>query len=53
MKQLFSICKAPRKIWRDFPEGTHNDTLTEPNFFGFVFEFVQDVLGGQKMKQSL
>ncbi|KAL8894111.1 MAG: hypothetical protein Q9192_004607 [Flavoplaca navasiana] len=53
MKQLFSICKAPRKIWRDFPKGTHNDTLTEPYFFDYVLEFVQDVLGGQTMKQSL
>ncbi|KAI4241897.1 MAG: hypothetical protein L6R40_004296 [Gallowayella cf. fulva] len=53
MKQLFSICKAPKKIWRDFPNGMHNDTIAEPYFFDYIFQFVQDVLGGRKMDLSL
>lgn len=53
MQQLYSICKAPKKIWRVFPNGMHNDTIAEPYFFDFVLEYVQDVLGGQKMNPSL
>ncbi|KAL8798273.1 MAG: hypothetical protein Q9182_006803 [Xanthomendoza sp. 2 TL-2023] len=53
MKQLFSLCKAPKKVWRDFPNGMHNDTIAEPYFFDYVSQFVQDVLGGRKMDLSL
>ncbi|KAL8770778.1 MAG: hypothetical protein Q9209_003645 [Squamulea sp. 1 TL-2023] len=53
MTQLYSISKAPRKVWRDFPNGMHNDTIAEPYFFDMVLEYVQDVLGGKKMSPSL
>ncbi|KAI4226292.1 MAG: hypothetical protein L6R36_003283 [Xanthoria steineri] len=53
MQQLFSISRAPKKIWRVFPNGMHNDTIAEPYFFDFVLEYVQDVLGGQTMNPSL
>ncbi|KAL8731540.1 MAG: hypothetical protein Q9166_003386 [cf. Caloplaca sp. 2 TL-2023] len=53
MKQLYSICKAPQKIWRDFPNGMHNDTVAEPYFFDYIVRFVQDVLGGQRIDVSL
>ncbi|KAL8856625.1 MAG: hypothetical protein Q9178_006781 [Gyalolechia marmorata] len=50
MTQLFSVCRAPKKIWRAFPKAMHNEIIAEPYFFDFVAEFLQDVLGGPKMK---
>ncbi|KAL8904312.1 MAG: hypothetical protein Q9207_003352 [Kuettlingeria erythrocarpa] len=44
MKELFSVCRAQKKIWREFPNGSHNDTLAEPGFFDQIVEFVRDVL---------
>ncbi|KAL8713574.1 MAG: hypothetical protein Q9220_002436 [cf. Caloplaca sp. 1 TL-2023] len=39
MKELYSICKTKRKIWRDFPNGTHNETIAQPYFFDYVDQF--------------
>ena len=48
MKDLFAVCQAKRKIWRTIPNGSHNDTVAEPDYFRYVYEFIQDqVLGGQ------
>ena len=53
MTELYSICKARKKIWREFPNGRHNDTVAEPNFFDYIVEFVRDLLGGDKMEARL
>lgn len=53
MNELFSVCRVQKKIWREFPNGSHNDTLAEPGFFDQIIEFVRDVLGGQKMELRL
>lgn len=42
MKQLYSICQAPTKIWKELPNGAHNDTVAEPNYFGYILHFVKD-----------
>ena len=48
MKQLFAVCRAETKVWRTIPNGSHNDTVAEPNYFMYIFEFIRDkALGGQ------
>jgi hypothetical protein len=44
MKQLYAVCKAKRKIWKEMPNGSHNETVTEPYFFNYVFDFVSEEL---------
>ena len=40
MKELYAVCKAKRKTWKEMPKGSHNDTVAEPLFFNHVIEFV-------------
>ena len=40
MAQLYKICKSQTKVWRDFPNGTHNDTVAEPGYFAYVDDFI-------------
>ncbi|KAK3167834.1 hypothetical protein OEA41_004280 [Lepraria neglecta] len=48
MKQLFALCQAKTKIWRTIPNGSHNDTVAEPDYFMYIFEFIKNqALGGQ------
>ncbi|KAF2842954.1 BEM46 family protein-like protein [Patellaria atrata CBS 101060] len=42
MRKLYSICRAPVKIWKDFPEGTHNDTVAEPGYFYAIDDFLRN-----------
>jgi hypothetical protein len=42
MKRLYNVCKAKVKIWREFPDGTHNDTVAEPNYFGYIEQFIRE-----------
>lgn len=44
MTQLYAVSKAKRKIWKEMPNGSHNETVTEPYFFNHVFEFVSEEL---------
>ena len=53
MKELYSICQVEKKIWRDFENGRHNETIAEPGFFDCIVQFVRDVMGGQKMELRL
>jgi hypothetical protein len=43
MARLYQICKAP-KTWRDFPKGSHNDTVAEPGYFLFINNFLEKVV---------
>lgn len=45
MKTLFEKCGAYKKIWRDFPDGTHNDTVAAPGYFQAIADFCQDYVG--------
>ena len=48
MKQLYSICKSPTKIWKELPDGMHNDSVGKPFYFNYIRDFVNDeVLGKQ------
>lgn len=53
MKELYAGCRTRKKIWRDFPNGTHNETLAEPYFFDYIVHFVRELLGGQLMEARL
>lgn len=44
MQQLYSVCRAKRKVWKPMPNGTHNNTITEPYFFNYLIEFIDEVL---------
>jgi hypothetical protein len=49
MKTLYEACRASVKVWRDFPEGSHNDTCAERGYFDYIDGFVRDVIiGGKK-----
>jgi hypothetical protein len=39
MTRLFEVCKAP-KVWKALPNGSHNDTVTEPRYFQYIDEFL-------------
>jgi hypothetical protein len=42
MQQLYSVCRAKTKTWRTIPNGSHNDTVAEPDYFMYIFEFIKD-----------
>lgn len=53
MKGLYDVCEAKIKIWKEFPDGSHNDTIAEPGYFDTIDEFiVNDVLGGHSDSKS-
>lgn len=41
MTRLFEICKAP-KVWRELPNGSHNDTVAEAGYFSYIDEFLRE-----------
>ena len=45
MKQLYALSKAKRKVWKEIPNGSHNNTVAEPYFFNYVFDFIAEELG--------
>lgn len=44
MAQLFSMCQSKRKVWKEFPDGTHNDTVAQPGYMNDVFDFITEVM---------
>ncbi|KAF2429922.1 BEM46 family protein-like protein [Tothia fuscella] len=40
MKTLYSVCRTKDKIWREFPEGSHNDTVAEEGYFDAIGDFI-------------
>jgi hypothetical protein len=41
MTRLFEVCKAP-KLWKELPNGSHNDTVAEPRYFQYFEEFLSE-----------
>lgn len=39
MARLYQVCKAP-KVWRELPNGTHNDTVAEAEYFQYIDDFL-------------
>lgn len=42
MQQLYDVCRAKRKVKKDIPNGTHNDTVAEPYFFNYLIDFIDE-----------
>ena len=42
MKHLFEVCQAKIKVWKEFPDGTHNDTVAEPGYFECIEKFIRE-----------
>ncbi|GAA5882152.1 hypothetical protein JCM1840_002029 [Sporobolomyces johnsonii] len=40
MKGLWKVCGSATKEWREFPNGTHNDTCAQPHYFAHIAAFV-------------
>ncbi|KAF2262497.1 BEM46 family protein-like protein [Lojkania enalia] len=40
MVQLYRICRSEPKIWKEFPNGSHNDTVAEPGYFAYIDDFI-------------
>ncbi|KAK6357492.1 hypothetical protein TWF718_001801 [Orbilia javanica] len=51
MKRLHAISKAPIKVWRDFPNGTHNDSVMEVGYFEHINDFINDEVTRHKKAQ--
>ncbi|KAF2134285.1 alpha/beta-hydrolase [Dothidotthia symphoricarpi CBS 119687] len=41
MSRLFQVCKAT-KVWKELPNGTHNDTVAEPGYFQHIGQFLSE-----------
>jgi abhydrolase domain-containing protein 13 len=54
MKQLYSVCRTKRKFWREFTDGSHNDTVAEPGYFNYIDIFIREVVNGKgEMQEKL
>ncbi|PVI01326.1 BEM46 family protein-like protein [Periconia macrospinosa] len=42
MKKLFQVCRSEPKIWRELPNGSHNDTVIEAGYFAYIEKFLSD-----------
>ncbi|CAO1616850.1 unnamed protein product [Parajaminaea phylloscopi] len=41
MKRLYAACTADVKEWKEFKDGTHNDTCMKPGYFSTIASFLQ------------
>lgn len=49
MKKLHELSTSETKIWKAFPEGSHNDTVAEAGYFEAVEGFIEnEVLGTEE-----
>jgi hypothetical protein len=44
MEDLYSLSQSEKKVWKTMPNGTHNDTVAEPSYFKYVFDFIEEVV---------
>ncbi|KAF3916503.1 hypothetical protein ABW20_dc0101123 [Dactylellina cionopaga] len=42
MKRLHEVSKADVKIWKELPNGSHNDSVLEPGYFEYINDFIND-----------
>ena len=43
MRDLYRICRA-QKYWKGLPNGMHNDTVIQPGYFGYIADFITQVV---------
>ncbi|KAF2405149.1 BEM46 family protein-like protein [Trichodelitschia bisporula] len=48
MKTLYDVCRSQPKVWREFPQGSHNDTVAEPGYFNYIDEFLDEHVCSKK-----
>lgn len=41
MKELYTLCRAKTKVWKELPHGDHNSTVAAPGYFYFVDDFLK------------
>jgi abhydrolase domain-containing protein 13 len=41
MKQLFRLCKSRTVVWKELPNGDHNNSVSESGYFQFVEDFIK------------
>jgi abhydrolase domain-containing protein 13 len=46
MAQLYKACRAKVKVWKELPNGTHNDTVAEPGYFDHIDDFLTHHVAG-------
>ncbi|GAA5986504.1 hypothetical protein JCM11641_005222 [Rhodosporidiobolus odoratus] len=45
MTDLYVLCGSSNKVWREFENGTHNDTCAQPLYFHHIAQFIASVCG--------
>jgi hypothetical protein len=54
MKSLYKLCQSDNKVWQEFAEGTHNDTVAQEGYFESMSEFViNHVLKQEKLQRRV
>ena len=48
MKTLYKVCQTKVKVWRELPDGSHNDTVAEPKYFDYIEDFVVNQVVSQR-----
>ncbi|KAK3677686.1 bem46 protein, variant [Recurvomyces mirabilis] len=41
MKQLFKLCKSKTVVWKELPNGDHNNSVAEQGYFYFIEDFIR------------
>ena len=42
MRKLYDLCKTEVKVWKEFPNGSHNTTVTEDGYFQSIQSFINN-----------
>ena len=50
MAALYNVCVS-QKVWKTFPNGSHNDTYAEDGYFDSMYEFICKVLKGKNVNE--
>ncbi|KAF3912115.1 hypothetical protein ABW21_db0204840 [Orbilia brochopaga] len=51
MKRLHQVAGTATKVWKELPNGTHNDSVMEPGYFEFINDFIHDEVMRTKKAQ--
>ncbi|KAF2014690.1 BEM46 family protein-like protein [Aaosphaeria arxii CBS 175.79] len=47
MAKLYKVCRSQIKVWRELPNGTHNDTVAEPGYFTYIMDFLSEHIANE------
>jgi hypothetical protein len=51
MVVLHGVCVSP-KVWKTFPNGSHNDTWIETGYFDSMMDFINKVAHGEPVTET-